>query len=272
MSITRKPQILLTNDDGIRSPGLWTAAKYLSELGYVNVVAPRDQSSGASRSLPYTSDGLIEHQKMTVNGKEWSVYAVGGTPAQAVLHAILEIMSEPPQLVVSGINFGENVGSGVTISGTIGAALEAAALGFPALAVSLETGKENHFSYSPQVDFSAAGYFTAYFARRLLDGQAHPDVHVLKIDVPSDASPQTPWMTTRLSLSRYYEPVPPARVSWDKPGIVGYRLASETMQEFENSDVYVLRVKRWISVTPLSLDLTSRIDLHDLEQDLRAED
>ena len=271
MSNTNKPQILLTNDDGIRSPGLWTAAKYLSEVGYVNVVAPRNQSSGASRSLPYTSDGLIDQQDMIVNDKDWTVFAVGGTPAQAVLHAILEILPSPPQLVVSGINFGENVGSGVTISGTIGAALEAAALGITSLAVSLETGPENHLSYSPQVDFSAAGYFTEYFARRLLAGQFHPDVHVIKVDVPSDASPQTPWMTTRLSMSRYYEPVPPTRKSWDKPGVVGYRLADESPQELENSDVYVLRVKRWVSVTPLSLDLTSRIDLHQLDQYLRAE-
>lgn len=272
MSSTSKPQILLTNDDGILSPGLWTVAKNLSEVGYVNVVAPRDQSSGAGRSLPYTSDGLIQPQEMTVNDKDWTVYAVGGTPAQAVLHAILEILPEPPQLVVSGINFGENVGSGVTISGTIGAALEAAALGIPALAVSLETGPENHLSYSPHVDFSAAGYFTAYFARRLLAGQIHPDVHVIKVDVPSDASPQTPWMTTRLSMNRYYEPIKPTRPSWDKPGVVGYRLATESSPELENSDVYVLRVKRWVSVTPLSLDLTSRVDLHNLEQSLRAMD
>ncbi len=99
-------QILLTNDDGIRSPGLWAAAEALSELGFVQVVAPRDQFSGAGRSLPGTTDGIIQIQEVEVNGKPWSVYAVGGTPAQVVLHAVLEILPEKPDLVVAGINFG----------------------------------------------------------------------------------------------------------------------------------------------------------------------
>ena len=65
-----RPQLLLTNDDGIQSPGLWTAARALSEIGFVNVVAPRDQFSGAGRSLPIYSDGLIDQQKLEVNGKD----------------------------------------------------------------------------------------------------------------------------------------------------------------------------------------------------------
>ena len=125
---TNKPQILLTNDDGIQSPGLWAAAEALSELGYVNVIAPREQQSGAGRSLPVSTDGIIDIQKMQVKDQPWTVYAVGGTPAQAVQHGVLEILPRRPDLAVSGINYGQNVGSGVTISGTVGAALEAAAL------------------------------------------------------------------------------------------------------------------------------------------------
>jgi len=83
---------------------------------------------------------IYDHlEQVCVNGKNWTVHAVGGTPAQAVLHAVLEILPRKPDLVVSGINYGENVGSGVTVSGTVGAALDAAGLGIPALAVSLET-------------------------------------------------------------------------------------------------------------------------------------
>jgi len=78
-----KCQILLTNDDGIRSPGLWAAAEALSDLGYVTVAAPRDQSSGMGRSLPSASDGVISPETLTVRGKDWTVYAVGGSPAQA---------------------------------------------------------------------------------------------------------------------------------------------------------------------------------------------
>src|SRR5512137_2566736 len=154
-----KCQILLTNDDGIRSPGLWAAAETLSDLGYVTVAAPREQSSGMGRSLPSTSDGIIRPEVLTVCGRDWTVYAVGGSPAQAVLHALLEIMPKRPDLVVSGINYGENVGTGVTISGTVGAAMEAAAMGLPALAMSLETDTSHHFTYSRQVDFAVSAYF-----------------------------------------------------------------------------------------------------------------
>lgn len=161
-------QILLTNDDGILSPGLWTAAQALSELGFVHVVAPRDQFSGAGRSLPSTSDGLIEARQVEVNGKSWTVYSVGGTPAQAVLHAVLEILPERPAIAVSGINYGENLGTAITVSGTVGAALEAASFGIPALAMSLETESQYHLSYSTEIDFAVAGVFTTYFARLLV--------------------------------------------------------------------------------------------------------
>lgn len=272
MDDDKKHQILLTNDDGIQSPGLWAAASSLSELGYVHVTAPRDQYSGAGRSLPKTSDGLIHSQIMHVNGNDWTVYAVGGSPAQAVLHAVLEILPQRPELVVSGINYGENLGTGITISGTIGAALEAASLGIPALAVSLETEVHYHLSYSHDVDFSAASYFASFFGQLLLDRRMPPDVHVLKVDIPSGATPKTPWEITRLSHKRYFQPMPPKRESWDKPGIVGYRLTGDPTQDTVDSDVYALRVKKVVSVTPLSLDLTSRVDLGELNELLRPKD
>lgn len=267
---TKKPQILLTNDDGIQSPGLWTAAKHLAGLGFVNVVAPRDQFSGAGRSLPLTSDGLIRSQTVHVLEQDWTVYSVGGTPAQAVLHAVMEVLPEPPDLVVAGINYGENLGTGITISGTVGAALEAASLGIPALAVSLETPREFHLSYSPEINFSTAGHFTGYFARLLLERRLLPDVHVLKVDVPSNATVDTPWQVTRLSHVRYYQPTPPDRKSWDQPGLVGYRVSGDPAEDDPDTDVYAVRVKRTVSVTPLSLDMTSRVDPHELQNVLQG--
>lgn len=265
----KKLQILLTNDDGIQSPGLWAAAGALSELGYVNVVAPREQFSGAGRSLPITSDGIIRSQQTGVNGKVWQVYAVGGTPAQVVLHAFLEILPERPDLVVAGINYGENLGVGITASGTVGAALEAASLGMPALAISLETAQSQHLSYSKEVDFSAAAYFTAYFGRLLIERTFPADVSVLKVDVPSNATMDTAWEMTRLSRKPYYLPTRPVRTSWEEPGKVGYRLSGDPAQDETDSDVYALRVKRRVAVTPLSLDMTSRVDLKEVEQVLR---
>lgn len=262
-------QILLTNDDGIQSPGLWAAAGALSDIGYVYVVAPRDQFSGAGRSLPSTSDGIITPQQMQVNGKLWTVYSVGGTPAQAVLHAICEILPERPDLVVSGINYGENLGVGVTVSGTVGAAMEGAGNGIRALAVSLETDESDHLSYSTTIDFTAAAYFTALFGRKLLEQQMPEDVNLLKVDVPCDATRETPWEVTRLSRQVYFKAVRPKRASWDIPERVGYRRIDELSGIGEDTDVYALRVKRLVSVTPLSLDLTSRLALRDFDQLLR---
>jgi 5'-nucleotidase len=267
-----KCQILLTNDDGIRSPGLWAAAEALSDLGYVTVAAPRDQSSGMGRSLPMSSDGVIRPEILHVRGKDWTVYAVGGTPAQAVLHGILEIMPQKPDLVVSGINYGENVATGITISGTVGAAMEAASQGIPALAASLETDRAHHLSYSTEVDFSAAAYFTAYFARKLLKKHFPPEVDLLKVDVPSNATQQTPWQVTRLARQRYFIPVAPKRKSWEERGPVDYQEAANLDNEREDSDVYVLRVKRLVSLTPLSLDFTARVDFDELNRLLRFDD
>ena len=267
----RPLQILLTNDDGIQSPGLWAAAGALSEIGYVHVVAPRDQFSGAGRSLPSTSDGIITPLQMEVNGKLWTVYSVGGTPAQAILHAICEILPERPDLVVSGINYGENVGVGITASGTVGAAMEGASHGIPALAVSLETDESDHLSYSTAIDFTVAAHFTAMFGRLLLEQRMPDDVDLLKVDVPCDATSQTPWEVTSLSHQAYFLPIRPQRVSWDAPERVGYKRIDEESIVRQDSDVYALRVKRLVSVTPVSLDMTSRVSLRDLEQQLRGE-
>jgi 5'-nucleotidase len=264
-----KPQILLTNDDGIRSPGLWAAAEALSALGFVTVAAPREQSSGMGRSLPLNSDGIIRVEKVQVNGQDWTVHAVGGSPAQAVLHGILEIMPQQPDLVVSGINYGGNMGTGITVSGTVGAAMEAAALGLPALAVSLETAQHHHLSYSTEVNFSPAAWFTAHFAGLLLKKTLPPEVSLLNLNVPAQATEKTPWMLTRLARQRFYDPVPPVRTSWDQPGTIGYREVAHRDDALD-SDVYVIRFLGRVSVTPLTLDMTSRIEFDELEWVLRG--
>lgn len=259
-----KPQILLTNDDGIRSPGLWAAAEALSRLGFVTVAAPHEQSSGVGRSLPITSSGIIREEIVTINCQDWKVYAVGGTPAQAVQHAILEIMPQRPDLVVSGINYGENLASGITISGTVGAAMEAASVGIPALAVSLETDKEHHLSYSTDIDFSTAASFTEYFGRLLLERRLPVGVDLIKVDVPAEAKPDCPWEWTTVSKQRYYIPTAPQRASWDIAAKVGYDLKVELENEPHNTDVYVLVHKRHVAVAPLTLDMSARVSADEL--------
>lgn len=264
--------IILTNDDGINSPGLLAAAHALAPLGWILVAAPSQQQSAMGRSMPLTNEGTIRSLQRVVGDDNWEMYAVDGTPAQSVQHAILELADRKPDLLVSGINYGENVGTGTTISGTIGAALEAASFEVPALAVSLAMDQQYHQSHSDEVDFSVAGYFTHHFAERLLANKMPPDVDVLKVDVPWDASEQTAWRLTRQSRQRYYEPQRPERTSFDIPGIVDYRRAIDFDRLEPESDIAVLVNKRLVSVTPLSLDLTSRVPFGDLEEQLRGAD
>jgi 5'-nucleotidase len=266
-----KPQILLTNDDGIRSPGLWALAAALAELGFVSVAAPRDQSSSTGRSMPTTSDGRIVEEEIEVEGQRWSVFAIGGTPSQAVQHAVVELMEdEPPALVVSGINYGENVSTSVSISGTVGAAMEGASYGIPAMAASLEVDRSQHLSHSETVDFRVAAHFTKRFARILLEGIDFPDVDLLKVDVPSDATLDTPWKITHLERSRYFVPLKPERESWDSPAIVGYEMVQDLDRLTPGSDAHTLRVLRQVAVTPLSLDMTSRVDFEALRSTLQG--
>ena len=266
-------QILLTNDDGILSPGLWAAAAALSELGYVTVAAPREQVSAAGRSLPRIYDGRIERTTLTIGGQEWPVFAVGGTPAQAVQHAVLEIMPRQPDLVVAGINYGENVGLSVTASGTVGAAIEAATMGIPAIAVSLQIFSTDYLTYR-NLDFAPAAYFTQLLARMLLNNRQQKDfardVDLLKVDVPASATTKTPWRMTRLARHRYYLPVPTRPVAWDEPYYID-GAPMVTREEVEpDTDVYAMVFDQVVAVTPLSLDMTSRIDLSQFEQSLRS--
>lgn len=264
-----KPHILLTNDDGIRSPGLWSAASELSKIGFVTVVAPREQSTAMGRSLPSTSDGRIYQEQIQVAGQEWSVYAVNGSPAQAVQYGILEISSQKPDLVVAGINYGENVGLGVTISGTVGAAMQASDMGCPALAMSLETDPEHHLSYSEEIDFTVAGYFTGLFAKMLLDKKKFNGVDLLKVEVPRNATLQTEWEVARLSRLVYYQPVITKRVSLTEPSIITYVRDNDFHNEPEDTDIYVLRKKQKVAVTSLNLDMTAKVDLKEFEKYLR---
>lgn len=255
--------ILVTNDDGIESPGLWASVGALLPLGKVVVAAPREQQTSSGRSFPTSSDGYITAYAHEIAGQAVEAYAVGGSPAQSVLHGVLEILPEPPALVVSGINYGENVGTGVTISGTVGAAIEAGTLGIPALAVSLQMLSENWFSYE-NLDFATAAYFTGLFARRVLEQGLPGDADLLKIDIPANATEQTEWRITRQSRSRYYSPYLVREGGWDTRGFISARIKVAAHEVEPDSDVQAILYDQVVSVTPLSVDLTARVDFASL--------
>jgi len=263
----KKPQILLSNDDGIHSPGLWAAARELAKIGYVTVAAPREQHSGAGRSVPAWTDGKIKPTTLKIGDQEWTCYAVGGSPVQAVQYGIFAILKQKPDLVVSGINYGENPATDVTLSGTVGAGLEAASYGIPALAVSLQLANEDYLGYSRETDFSTAAVFTRRFAKLLLTHKMPEDVKVLNVNVPLSATPDTPYRITRLGKHSYFVPYlkKPEKIS-EIPRIDASPNPHPDDLSDPQSDVHVFFRENLVSVTPLSLDLTSRVDLEELQR------
>jgi 5'-nucleotidase len=265
----KQPLILVSNDDGIDSPGLEAAARAAQALGEVLVVAPCRQYSGAGRSFPHSSTGVIEPRTMELDGRTQEAFCVEASPAQVILYAMLELAPRRPSLIVVGINYGENLGSDVTISGTVGAALQGASFGIPALAVSLQTPKETHLNLAQDVDFTAAAHFTHLFARRMLAVDLPFDVDVLKVDVPATATPHTPWRLTRASRHVYFRAIPPQREDVSIPARMDYEAYLDEHAVEPDSDIYALAVDRVVSVAPLSLDLTSRVDPQEVASLLR---
>jgi 5'-nucleotidase len=269
MVVGERPLILVTCDDGIESPGLRAAVRAVLPLGEVIVTAPCEQQSGAGRSLSTSNDGAIHEIFYQVDGQAVPAYAIYGSPAQAVLYALVELVPRKPALCVSGINFGENVGSNVTSSGTVGAAMEAANEGVLSLATSLETDKQYHYNHSEDVDFSAAVHFARFFAAQMLSRQLPADVDLLKLEVPCNATFETPWRVTRLSRQRYFQMLPSGRRYLGEKRRLDYEMVVDHATLEPDSDIQALLVDRIIAITPLSLDLTSRVAFDKLEALLR---
>jgi 5'-nucleotidase len=263
-----RPLILVTNDDGIGSAGLWATVEAVFPLGEVLVAAPDRPWSGGGRLVSRGASGRVRSVWREVSGVRVSAYAVDASAVHTVVHGVLDFAPRTPSLVVSGINCGANLGTEVSISGTVCAALEAAALGVPALAVSQEMDPTYHPTDDPECDYAAAIEYTRRFARRLLNDALPRDVDVLNLNLPSDATPATPWCLTRLSRRRYFVPSMPDR----EDGTIhpGYRQIEDAEEAEEDSDVRAVRVEGRVSVTPLSLDLTARTAFRGLAARLGA--
>lgn len=248
------PLILLTNDDGIASPGLRALIEAVADLGEVLVVAPRHQQSSTGRALGRI--GPLQREALSANGHAISAYSVDGTPASAVRVGLLLAARRPVSLLIAGINYGENMGTGVTISGTVCCAIEAASFGVPALAVSLETDAAHHFSHSDAVDFAGAAAIARRAAQHALSHPLPAGADLLKIDVPSDATPDTPWRLTRLTRQRYYEPAVTSGPD-GQPRLSGYYRHVDTTTLEPDSDARALLIDRVVSVCPLTIDLSA---------------
>jgi 5'-nucleotidase len=265
MLITYRPLILLTNDDGIASPGLHAAAEALAAIGDLLVAAPAHQQTAMGRSHTGRQGALLECVDLKILGQTVAAYGLDASPATVVRHTLQALCQErTPNLVVSGINYGENVGTTITVSGTVGAAFEGAVHGIPALAVSLQMDFSKIHHHGDE-DWRAAAHFVRLFALRLLERRLPFDVDVLKVDVPECATPDTPWRLTRLSRQHYVEvildePHPGSRLG---DGRVTVRVDETTLES--DSDIHALVRDRVVSVTPLSLDSTSRTRFGDIQ-------
>ena len=253
------PLILLTNDDGIHSPGLAAAAAALDPLGDLLIVAPLEQqtSMARSRSQAGGADGTITETTVEHQGKTWQGYGVKATPALAVVHAVHELADRQISLSISGINYGENIATCVTASGTLGAALEAAEYSIPSLAVSQEIDSLDYHSYNTVNDFSAAIHFTNLVASKMLANALPFDADVLKLEIPCGASDQTRLVVTRQDRIAYYQSVVQPRKKLFETPLKISQIPSKGKYIARGTDAYAL-AEELVSITPLSLDLTSR--------------
>jgi len=260
--------ILITNDDGINSPGIRAAAEAASTFGKVCVVAPTNQQTGAGRGIFGNRDLSLTPAQFEMNGSRVEAYHCDCSPALIVRHSIRTIFKEAkPDLVISGINYGENLGFNITNSGTVGAALEGASFGIPGIAISKQTEISSHHQYTEQ-DWSVSVHFLRKFIAATLESKLPFDVDVLKIDIPNDSTESTDWKITNLAKNVYYfseidNPSLNSRLGESKTTI---RVDEETLDK--NSDIYAFYVQKVVSVTPISLDMTSRVNLDELKEAL----
>ncbi len=232
-------RILLSNDDGYLAEGITVLAKALRTLGELTVVAPERNRSGASSSL--TLDRPIRAHVVSEG-----FIRVDGTPTDCVHLAVTGLLHESPDMVVSGINHGANMGDDVVYSGTVAAAIEGRFLGFPAVAVSLASHEGQHFQTAAQV--------TVQILKQLRRSPLPPNT-ILNVNVPDIPFEQLQgFAATRLGSRHKSEPVIQAK---DPRGQTIYWIGPAGAEQDAGPGTDFHAVKNgYVSVTPLMVDLT----------------
>jgi 5'-nucleotidase len=244
-------RILLTNDDGISAPGLQAARRALSELEgvEVDVIAPDSNRSATARSITTRSPLSVEEVRFE-DGRVG--YATDGTPVDCVRFAELGLVGGRPDLIVSGINHGANLGDDITYSGTVAAALEGIVLGIPAVAVSQQSSAGGLGYVSGQFDFTVAAPFTAQLVARLI-GESMPEATLINVNCP--ACEPTGVEVTKLGKRIYNDQLKLVRES--EGGRRHYEIYGwePGYEEIEGTDLHAIAEGR-IAVTPVHFDLT----------------
>lgn len=239
-------RILVTNDDGVRSEGIVALAKALEPLGEVTVVAPLNEASAIGHALTLRRPLHLER---------WGErrFAVDGTPTDCVNIAVTKVLNGMPDLVVSGINKGWNIGDDVTYSGTVAGALEGALLGVPSIAVSLQFTRGTF-------NFEAAATAASTYARAVLD-RGLPPRTLLNINVPT--GPLRGYRVTvqgkRNHVTSVMDVVDPRRRVW-----YWIEEGQNDWEPHDRSDYQAVK-DGFVSVTPLHPDLTHHAALESVE-------
>lgn len=252
-------RILVSNDDGFFTDGIKALAKALRQVGEVWVVAPDREQSASGHSLT-----LHRPIRVKATDKKMNEYCVDGTPTDCVNVAVNCLMPERPDLVVSGINRGANLGDDVTYSGTVAAALEAALLGIPAVAVSAIQMQD-----SDEYRYEAAADYAAFIANKLSYHRLDP-MTILNINVPSETEVGERRAVVCKMGRRIYDDVLEERL--DPRGRPYYWLGGKQVQSQvePDTDCEAAAAGR-ISLTPIQLDMTNysylpKLSLWDLPQ------
>lgn len=241
-------KILLSNDDGYRAEGLRCLAEHLRDLADIVIVAPERNCSGASNSLT-----LEQPLRLTEVGPD--CYFVNGTPTDCVHLALTGLLDEEPDMVISGINDGANLGDDVLYSGTVAAAMEGRFLGLPTIAISMVCCEDRRFE--------TAGRVARELVSRVLE-HSLPATTILNVNVPD-----LPWEAlggfeaTRLGHRHKAEPVVRGTDPRGRP-LYWVGFAGPGQDAGPGTDFHAIKAGR-VSVTPLKVDLTKHEDIGRIE-------
>ncbi len=232
-------RILVSNDDGVLAPGINCLARELENIASIDVVAPDRNKSGASNSLTLT-------QPLRVKVLDNGYVSVEGTPTDCVHLAVTGYLKSEPDLVVSGINDGANLGDDILYSGTVAAAMEGRYLGLPAIAVSLVGHNVKHYQ--------TAATITKEIVLRLRDNPL-PKQTILNVNIPDVPLKEIKGIeVTRLGTRHCAEPIVKEK---DPRGRTIYWVGPPGTEEDSGSGTDFCAIKRgFVSVTPLKLDMT----------------
>lgn len=249
---------LISNDDGVTASGIFAAKKAVEDLCETIIVAPETQQSGIGHALTLYEPLRVKERIL----KDGSLaYGVSGTPTDAVTIGLFQILEEKPDLMISGINTGFNLGQAeLTTSGTIGAAIEAASFGIPTIAVSQEVTKDEikFESGENDVDFSFAQKMLNKLAKIVLKKGLPEGIDLLNVNIPEDPIDDE-FEVVKLG-KRMYLPVMEKRL--DPRGQPYYWIGGEPYNsDKKGTDGYELKVSQKTTITPLKIDLTGDLDV-----------